>query len=170
MPCTRCIIDCYFSIKKATTPTTSEVRFQTPTDAASTATQKETRRATEDRLAVIFLVIILGFIFCHLPRVGIDVHEILTLEHSNMCKEAKMPNIFPAWSFVGVYVSHFCLAINATMNMLIYCFMSPMFREEVVQVLQSVRTCGGKGNSFKNAPGADHGKRNLNGATTTIEI
>ena len=29
----------------------------------------ETRRATEDRLAVIFLVIILAFIFCHLPRV-----------------------------------------------------------------------------------------------------
>ena len=30
----------------------------------------ETRRATEDRLAVIFLVIILAFIFCHLPRVS----------------------------------------------------------------------------------------------------
>ena len=35
----------------------------------------ETRRATEDRLAVIFLVIILAFIFCHLPRVCNVLHN-----------------------------------------------------------------------------------------------
>ena len=93
----------------------------------------ETRRATEDRLAVIFLVIILAFIFCHLPRVGIDVHEIFTLERSNMCKEARM-SVFPAWTYIAVYISHFCLVINATMNMYIYCFMSPLFREEVWKV------------------------------------
>ena len=37
----------------------------------------ETRRATEDRLAVIFLVIILAFIFCHLPRVCNTVTPLL---------------------------------------------------------------------------------------------
>ena len=97
----------------------------------------ETRRAAEDKLAVIFLVIILAFIFCHLPRVAMDVHEILTLEHSNMCKEAKMRTILPPWAFVAIYVSHFSLAVNATMNMFIYCFMSPLFRAELVDSLRN---------------------------------
>ena len=103
----------------------------------------ETRRATEDRLAVIFLVIILAFIFCHLPRVAIDIHEIITINQTNFCKEAKTQNskanIFPAWSFVAIYISHFCLVINATLNMYIYCFMSPLFREEVWQVFQDFK-------------------------------
>ena len=38
-------------------------------DNSNGKSSSETRRATEDRLAVIFLVIILAFIFCHLPRV-----------------------------------------------------------------------------------------------------
>lgn len=99
---------------------------------------RETHRATEDRLAVIFLVMILAFIFCHLPRVGIDVHEIITIHQTNFCKEANM-NVFPAWTFVAVYISHFCLVVNATVNMYIYCFMSPLFRDEVWQVFQDFK-------------------------------
>ena len=78
----------------------------------------------------IFEAIILCFIFCHFPRVALDVHEISTLAHSNFCAKHKMPNTFPAWSFIAIYVSHFCLVINATLNMIIYCFMCLKFREE----------------------------------------
>ena len=116
-------------------------RVLTPTTAMMEPTKRETRRAAEDKLAVIFLVIILAFIFCHLPRVAMDVHEILTLKHANMCREAKMPNSFPPWAFVAVYVSHFCLVINATLNMFIYCFMSPLFRAELKQSSQEVKKC-----------------------------
>ena len=98
----------------------------------------EVRRRAEDKLAIIFLVIILGFILCHLPRVGIDVHEILTLSHSNRCSAAQLPS-FPAWTFIAVYVSHFSLVINATMNMYIYCFMSPPFRVELLGILNKLR-------------------------------
>ena len=98
----------------------------------------EVRRRAEDKLAIIFLVIILGFILCHLPRVGIDVHEILTLSHSNMCSAANLPS-FPAWTFIGVYVSHFSLVINATMNMYIYCFMSEHFRTELFNILTKMK-------------------------------
>ena len=90
----------------------------------------ENRRKDEDKLAVIFLVIILIFIFCHLPRVGIDIHEIYSLSHSNFCAKHHMPNTFPAWSLMAIYISHFCLVINAASNMFIYCLMSTKFREE----------------------------------------
>ena len=92
---------------------------------------EQNRRTVEDKLAAIFLVIILGFVFCHLPRVTMDIHEIFTLRHSIMCKMFKMPNIFPAWCYVAVYVSHFGLVASATMNMFIYAFMSASFREEL---------------------------------------
>ena len=68
-------------------------------------------------------------------QVGIDVHEIVTLEHTHMCKEAGMTP-FTAWTYISVYVSHFCLVANATLNMYIYCFMSTLFRDEVRQVLK----------------------------------
>ena len=77
-------------------------------------------------------------------QVCIDVHEIFTLEHTHMCKEAGMPP-FTAWTFISVYISHFCLVANATLNMYIYCFMSPLFREEVWQVFRDF--CKKKGNS-----------------------
>ena len=101
----------------------------------------ENRRKAEDKLAVIFLVIILGFIFCHMPRVALDAHEIFTLEHYNKCKAARMPNSFPAWSYVAINVSHLCLVINATMNMYIYCYMSTRFREELFKMAAKIKQC-----------------------------
>ena len=98
----------------------------------------ENRRKAEDKLAIIFLVIILGFIFCHFPRVAIDVHEIATLEHFNLCAKHKLTS-FPAWTIVTIYISNFCLAINASLNMCIYCFMSTPFREEVFNVLRKLK-------------------------------
>ena len=105
---------------------------------SDTKSINEERRKSEDKLAVIFLVKILSFIFCHLPRVALDFHEIFTLEHSNFCAEHKMPNTFPAWSFVAIYVSHLCLVINATLNMCIYCFMSEAFRDEVCIIFKKI--------------------------------
>ena len=95
----------------------------------------------EDKLAGIFLSIILGFVVCHVPRVALDIHEIATLSHYNMCREARVPHIFPAWSFVAINISHFCLAMNATMNMFIYCLMSTRFREELLKVLCQIKAC-----------------------------
>ena len=103
----------------------------TPTESPEAPAQaNENRRKAEDKLAGIFLFIILSFVLCHLPRVALDVHEIATLGHYNKCRAAKIPHVFPAWSFVAINISHFCLVLNATMNMFIYCSMSTQFREE----------------------------------------
>ena len=108
---------------------------KSPTPSRIGNSYSENRRKDEDKLAVIFLVIILIFVFCHLPRVGIDIHEIYSLSHSNFCAEHNMPNTFPAWSLIAIYISHFCLVISAASNMFIYCLMSTKFREESRTIL-----------------------------------
>ena len=113
------------------------------TPAKTHETINEKRRNAEDKLAIIFLVIISSFMFCHSPRVAMDVHEIVTLADSNFCAEHKMPNTFPAWSLIMIFVSNFCLVINAMMNMYIYCFMSESFRQEIFEVLPKLRCCRG---------------------------
>ena len=116
----------------------SDKKSQKCDDNNTNNTANENRRKAEDKLAIIFLVIILGFIFCHFPRVAIDVHEIATLEHFNLCAKHNLTS-FPAWTIVTIYISNFCLAINASLNMCIYCFMSTPFREEVFAVLRKLK-------------------------------
>lgn len=128
------------SIERAASPT-ALVFISNGNSNGNSNGKSETRRAAEDKLAIIFLVIILGFVFCHMPRVAMDIHEILTLKHSNMCREANMRFTVPAWTIVAVYVSHFCLAVNATCNMFIYCFMSPLFRQELWLLIADVKKC-----------------------------
>ena len=96
-------------------------------------------RRAEDRTAKIFLFITVIFITCHIPRLILDIHELINLEIANMCQKAKMRDIAPAWTFIMIYVSHFCLVINATMNMIIYCFMSVKFREEGHLIVKRIR-------------------------------
>ena len=67
-----------------------------------------------------------------------DVHEIATLAHFNLCAKHNLTS-FPAWTIVTIYISNFCLAINASLNMCIYTFMSTPFREEVFTVLRKLK-------------------------------
>ena len=63
----------------------------------------QSRRLNEDRHAIIFMGIVIAFVLCHCPRVALDLHEIFTLEQSNRCQQAKMPNTLPSWVFIGMY-------------------------------------------------------------------
>ena len=92
-------------------------------------------RRAEDRTAKIFLFITVIFITCHIPRLILDIHELINLEIANMCQKAKMRDIAPAWTFIMIYVSHFCLVLNATFNMFIYGFMSQEFQKELKTVI-----------------------------------
>ena len=92
-------------------------------------------RRAEDRTAKIFLFITVIFITCHIPRLILDIHELINLEIANMCQKAKMRDFAPAWTFIMIYVSHFCLVLNATFNMFIYGFMSQEFQKELKTVI-----------------------------------
>ena len=92
------------------------------------------QRRAEDRTAMIFIFITITFIACHIPRLILDIHELINLDNANMCQKAKMRNIAPVWTYIMIYISHFCLVFNATFNMFIYGFMSPEFQKELKMV------------------------------------
>ena len=99
------------------------------------------QRRAEDRTAMIFIFITITFITCHIPRLILDIHELINLDNANMCQKAKMPDIAPVWTYIMIYISHFCLVLNATFNMFIYGFMSPEFQKELKMVMNQFPIC-----------------------------
>ena len=98
-------------------------------------------RRAEDRTAKIFLFITVIFITCHIPRLILDIHELINLKIAIMCQNAKIREITPAWTFIMIYVSHFCLVSNATFNMFIYGFMSQEFQRELKTAINELLCC-----------------------------
>ena len=97
------------------------------------AHQNEWRRRAEDNLAIVFMGFILVFLCCHLLRIVIDCHELLTLEEANACRNSGVSGV-PAWSSLVINVSHVMLTVNSAINILIYCGLSSKFREEFGKV------------------------------------
>ena len=89
----------------------------------------ERRRRVEDNLAIVFMGFILVFLVSHLPRFMVDVHELLSLEHANRCREAGFQG-FPPWSLAAIYLCNVLLVLNSATNILVYCGLSSKFREE----------------------------------------
>ena len=91
------------------------------------------RQKTEDKTAIIFFCITLLFIICHSPRLILDINELFNLKNTNQCFAANMPHV-PLWIFIMMHVSHFCLVLNATLNMVVYGFLCPNFQKELKDV------------------------------------
>lgn len=113
-------------------PRRNRRRSKTP----SFKTKNDKRRILEDNLATIFLGMVLVFLLCHLLRICVDVHELMTLEHANECRKAGYKG-FPAWSIIAIYLSHVFLVLNSSINILIYCGLSSKFREEFCKIFCS---------------------------------
>ena len=106
-------------------------------------TLNQDRRQREDRHAIIFMGIVIAFIICHMLRVFLDIHEIFTLEQSNLCRKARpsVPSV-PSWVFIVGNLSHILLALNANINSYIYGFMSSKFRLEIKKIFKDIsRSC-----------------------------
>ena len=88
------------------------------------------RRNHEDHLAMIFLGFILVFLICHLPRILLDVHELVTREHYRRCMEFGMMD-FPFYISVSIIISNVTLVLSSATNLLIYCSLSSTYRKEV---------------------------------------
>ena len=88
------------------------------------------RRKHEDHLAMIFLGFIFVFLVCHLPRILIDIHELITREYYKKCKSYRYYD-FPAYITISIVISHVTLVISSATNLLIYCSLSSTYRKEV---------------------------------------
>jgi len=89
------------------------------------------RRKHEDHLAMIFLGFIFVFLLCHLPRILLDIHELVTREHYIACRQFHH-NDFPAYISISIFISHVMLVISSATNLLIYCSLSSTYRKEVL--------------------------------------
>ena len=88
------------------------------------------RRKHEDHLAMIFLGFIFVFLLCHLPRILLDIHELVTREHYINCFKFGHRD-FPAYISISIFISHVMLVISSATNLLIYCSLSSTYRKEV---------------------------------------
>ena len=61
----------------------------------------ESRRKKEDNMAVIFMGFIVVFLVCHLPRLLLNIHELITIENAMRCMRAEQIP-FPLWSEVMI--------------------------------------------------------------------
>lgn len=98
---------------------------------------RENRRKTEDNLAIIFMGFILVFLVCNLPRLLLNIHELITIRHAMKCQDAGH-RAFPLWSLIMISISHFLLVVNSSTNILIYCSMSSKFRDECKTVYKQL--------------------------------
>ena len=86
----------------------------------------------EDHLAYVFLVIVIAFFICHLPRIILSIHEMWTVNITIKCAQRGHWS-FPIWALIMSQFSHFLLVINSSINCLIYCLLSSRFRKIVAQ-------------------------------------
>ena len=95
---------------------------------AKVASCKNQNRLLEDQLARVFLGIVLVFVFCHTLRGVLALHEMYTFGDTVNCHRIGMSS-FPFWAMVTTQVSHVLLVINSSVNIAIYCALSPRLRE-----------------------------------------
>ncbi|CAB4058994.1 unnamed protein product [Lepeophtheirus salmonis] len=86
------------------------------------------RRRVEDKMALLFMSIVLAFLICNFPRIYLNFHEIMILDNAMACYEAGKAG-FPAWFWITASLSHLLLVINSSINMFVYCLYNTKFRE-----------------------------------------
>ena len=118
------------SISPIHMPFTIEERSTKEIKRNKSAFSRTQRRNHEDHLAMVFLGFILVFLLCHLPRILLDIHELATREHYQVCRKFGFHD-FPFYISVSIYISHVTLVVSSATNLLIYCSFSSTYRKEV---------------------------------------
>ena len=76
------------------------------------------RQQMEHKLAKVLIVIVLVFIICHIPRLGLNFHEAMAGD--NIC--------LSVWILVSLSINKLFLTINSSVNVFIYCCLDRKFR------------------------------------------
>ena len=113
-------------------PEPSNVKFN-----EAQMSQKNHRRRNEDHLAVVLMAIVLVFLICHSPRIILDIHDLITMNQTMMCKKKDTPYV-RTWFMVTTSFSSLLLVINSSVNMVIYCLLGSKFRAEIIKTATGV--------------------------------
>ena len=88
----------------------------------------------EDSLFGVLMMIILAFLVCHTLRLFLNMHEIYVVEEMNFCRCSNLGG-FPVWILILGFISPLLLALNSSINLLIYCVFGTKFREVLCSFL-----------------------------------
>jgi hypothetical protein len=120
------------------------------------ATLRHQRMRTELNLAVVLVAIVVVFLVCNLPRLLLNLLELVLLHMQKEEEEEGMGSrscqgiiLLPAWFQCLTAFSHLMLMTNASVNFLIYWSMSACFktvlRTSLKTAMKNIIRCGGGG-------------------------
>ncbi len=123
------------------------------------------------RLSIILVAVVAVFLVCHAPRVILNVYEIIVHLNSRHCLAAKK---IAFWAHLLLAVLGPLLALNSSVNILIYAGLSREFKEALTCFWRKKRTLTtyGEGNEHDSNT-EDNGEIELNTLTvrdTTVAL
>ena len=98
-------------------------------------------RRQENRLATLLVAIVLMFLVCNLPRILMNVYENVGWEEEEEEEEGdSAAGAAPDWFLVCIQVSHFLLVANSSVNIVLYTWLNPLFREMLMESLTCTKS------------------------------
>ena len=89
------------------------------------------RTKTEDDLARVLTGIVFTFLICHSLRIILDFHEAIVIKHVQKCNSIGK-NGLALWTYLAMQFSNIFLVVNSSVNMIIYCWINPNFRKQLL--------------------------------------
>ena len=108
---------------------------QPPNHNGSTSTHSNYSNS-EKALYITFFCLTTTFLFCHLPRIILNVYEVPMSNYRKVCMNDFGRHYFqPSWVMVSSYFEKLFLIFNSSINFLFFCLVSKMFRKQMIKVI-----------------------------------
>ena len=98
------------------------------------------RRASEERLSMIFSAISLLFLVCNSPRFILDFYKLVSKRDWMACQNAGYLG-YPLWAVILSWASQILLAISSSLNSMIYCVFSSEYRKQIKKTFKLYCIC-----------------------------
>jgi hypothetical protein len=94
------------------------------------------RNKQENSLVRVMIGIVIVFIVCHCLRGPVYIYILVTLQDVQNCHEAESVTFLgPLWFYIIFSLDYLLLAINSSVNMIIYCCVNPKFRKHLISII-----------------------------------
>ena len=99
-------------------------------------TSKRTRQSYNVGQAIVLLIIVCVFAFCHILRFVLNIAEIINHENERKANSAGCVGV-KYWMFVATLLSNFLIIVNSSANLFVYCIGSKDFRGILISTMLS---------------------------------
>ena len=94
------------------------------------------RNKQENNLARVMIGIVVTFIVCHSLRGPVYIYVLVTLQAVHNCNDAgNITFLGPLWFYLLFSINALLLAVNSSVNMIIYCCINSQFRRNLISII-----------------------------------